>query len=238
MAILTEFGKAFSPKNNSGQHLTNNSSPPASSFVAFKNYITLFELRSAFSCLKDTNSPGPDGFSVSWLKISFELICHPLLAIFNSYCLSIGYFPLIWRIANVLTLKKEKTISILCVLSKLFEQIIHARLKTPSQKANMYWFSDNQHGFCAGKSTETAGSALAGLVEANLKKRIFTTCSFLDIKSAFDSAWHPAILENLRRKNCPSYLITIIASFLYQKKAILSDLQIICDSTISWGPLN
>ena len=52
--------------------------------------------------------------------------------------------------------------------------------------------------------------------------QLFTACAFLDIKSVFDSAWQPAILNGLIEKGCPFYLIKIIELYLYNRKGILS----------------
>jgi hypothetical protein len=50
------------------------------------------------------------------------------------------------------------------------------------------------------------------------------TCAaaFLDIKSAFDSAWHPAIIAALSKRSCPAYLTKIVSSFLSNRKAVFS----------------
>lgn len=45
--------------------------------------------------------------------------------------------------------------------------------------------------------------------------------AFLDIKSAFDCAWHPAILQALAHKSCPPYLICMVHSFLSNRRATL-----------------
>ena len=50
--------------------------------------------------------------------------------------------------------------------------------------------------------------------KTTLKKKKYTACAFIDIKAAFDSAWHPAILQALIKKRCPNYLVKIIKSFL------------------------
>ena len=56
-----------------------------------------------------------------------------------------------------------RPISILNALSKIFEKIILVRLKVLAAEQN--WFSENQHGFCAGKSTETATLSLVSTIE-------------------------------------------------------------------------
>ena len=61
-------------------------------------------------------------------------------------------------------------------------------------------------------------------MENNFKKRLFTSCAFLDIKSAFDSTWPPAILSGLLRKGCQLYLVKLLQSFLLNRRANLSGL--------------
>ena len=45
--------------------------------------------------------------------------------------------------------------------------------------------------------------------------------AFLDIKSAFDSAWRPAIVAALAAKDCPGYLLRIINDFLSERTATI-----------------
>ncbi len=194
--------------------------------------ITSAEVRSAIDSLKANQSPGTDGCSADWLKLCSPYISQHISGLFNA-CLASSYFPSDWRIAKVLILRKinkphyddpgcYRPISILCALSKTFERILHSRLKSASDSLPGSWFNNNQHGFRVGRSTDSAGSTLVGLIEKNLNKKLSTCCAFLDIKGAFDSAWHPAILRGLLNKGCPLYLVKIIRSFLDSRKAELS----------------
>nr|CAH0100217.1 unnamed protein product [Daphnia galeata] len=49
-----------------------------------------------------------------------------------------------------------------------------------------------------------------------------TACAFLDIKSAFDAACHPAIISALAVRNCTRYLVQLVFDFLSDRTAILS----------------
>jgi hypothetical protein len=55
-----------------------------------------------------------------------------------------------------------------------------------------------------------------------LVKHFSAAAAFLDIKSAFDSAWNPAIIAALHKRSCPQYLLKIVSSFLADRCAILS----------------
>ena len=98
-------------------------------------------------------------------------------------------------------------------MSKVFERILHSKLKALSESASGLWFNDSQHDFLVGWSIESARSTLESIIEDN-KKKLFDFCAFLDIKGAFDAAWQPAILHGLQCKGCPLYLVKILISFL------------------------
>jgi hypothetical protein len=51
---------------------------------------------------------------------------------------------------------------------------------------------------------------------------VTTCCVFLDIKSAFDAAWHPAILNFLINKNDPAFPVKLLANFLSSRSCMLS----------------
>ena len=69
--------------------------------------------------------------------------------------------------ASYKDVKSFRPISVLNILGKMFEKIIHDRLTWIAEKQN--WFGDNQHGFSEGRSTETAMHTLANIVEENFK---------------------------------------------------------------------
>ena len=195
------------------------------------NVITMHELSEAVKEMNANSSPGEDGLTAELLQFSFELIKHLLLKIFNR-CLALSYFPKIWKRAMICILKKSgkesyedaksfRPISVLCILGKIYELIIHKRLRWYSQ-ANQ-WISSAQHGFMEGKSTETAAHDLVYNIEASFNKKSFTAVAFLDITSAFDSAWPTSILDSLLKKDCPVYLVKIIKSFLSDRVGLLND---------------
>ena len=118
------------------------------------------------------------------------------------------------------TLSSFRPISLGNSFAKIFEKVILGRLQWHAKRGN--WVSDNQHGFMDGKSTETAVHSLVDFVETNFESKQVTACALIDIKSAFDSAWHPAILAALIRRGCPNYLVRLVSSFLSNRKVTLS----------------
>jgi hypothetical protein len=81
------------------------------------------------------------------------------------------------------------------------------------------WISANQHGFLPWKSTESAGHALTSFIEKTREAKQVTAVTFLDIKSLFDAALHPATLSSLIKKlffvSCPSWILFSVKSNRY-----------------------
>jgi hypothetical protein len=110
------------------------------------------------------------------------------------------------------SLQNFRPISLGSNLAKILEKIILGRLNWHARDCD--WLSEEQHGFLAGKATETATHSLTSFVENGFSIKHFSVAAFLDIKSAFDSAWHPAIIAALSKRSCPQYLLKIVSSFL------------------------
>ncbi|KZR96923.1 Uncharacterized protein APZ42_008471, partial [Daphnia magna] len=192
--------------------------------------VTLWELSSAIKSLNPKAAPGQDGLSMAIIKECFPALKLRLLGILNA-CFSLQYFPNCWKTSKVVIIGKPnksnydclgsfRPISLVNNLAKILEKVILSRLQWHT--CQLKWVSSNQHGFTPGKSTETAGHALVSFIEkANLNKQT-TASAFLDIKSAFDAAWHPAIISSLLKRGCPLYLVRLVSCFLSQRTAILS----------------
>ena len=149
-------------------------SPSSSMNVSFYNRtdfppISDVELADAIASLSHSASPGPDGISAELLCLSSQLISPLLLSTLNDALLC-SYFPTDWRHAKVKVIAKPnkdnytipsnfRPISIVSTLSKVLEKIILARVSWVA-KVNS-WFSDRQHGFREGMSTESATHQLS-----------------------------------------------------------------------------
>jgi hypothetical protein len=189
-----------------------------------------WELERALNSCKPTNSPGHDGIQYWLFKNFLDIVSPILLSIFNA-CLSLQYFPVSWKSALVLVLRKPKKndytrpenyrpISLLCTMGKLLEKIINNRLRWLSEK--FLWFSPSQHGFRQNKSTITALSSFVSDIENGFNTHFSTVSILLDIKGAFDNAWHPAVITSLVTRGCPGYLVKLIDSFLKDRMAHLN----------------
>ena len=232
-----------------------NNGPP----LDYSPPITQVEIRENLKHLKNTSTPGSDGLSTIWLKLSIEQIMPLIELIFNA-CVSFNYFPPSWRSAKVIVLKKPnkdcyetvssfRPISILNSLSKLFERILHTRLKKLA--VDNQWFSHNQHGFREGKSTETAVTDLVNHIECSWKAKKTVACrnhscttlkvGFLQGSILSPFLWN-ILLESLFLLYFSFYLkiiayaddILLCATSVLAHLAV-NNLQLMCNSVVDWG---
>lgn len=192
--------------------------------------VTLRELSTAEESLNPNAALGQDGLSMAIIKEGFPALKLHLLFILNA-CFSLQYFPNCWKASKEFIIGKPKKsnhdclgsfcpISLANNLAKIVEKVILSSLQWHAYQ--LKWVSPNQHGFTAGKSTETAGHTFVSFIEkAHINKQT-TASAFLDIKSAFDVTWHPAIVSSLIKHGCPLYLAHLVSCFLSCRTAILS----------------
>jgi hypothetical protein len=118
-----------------------------------------------------------------------QFIKTPLADICNASFTS-GIFPEILKIAIVKPLHKKgntgefqnyRPISLLPVFSKIVEKLMYNRLMLFITKNNI--LNDTQHGFCEGKSTETAAHAFLENIQNAIEKKINLIGSPPPIKS-------------------------------------------------------
>nr|CAH0112580.1 unnamed protein product [Daphnia galeata] len=183
--------------------------------------VTVDELAAAVDSLNYKAAPGNDGISAAIIKECFPVIKMHLLSLLANVSVSTSF------------LSHGNPLNLINNLAKVIEKIVLSRLQWHSSTDR--WLSPNQHGFMAGRSTESAGHALVSFCEAGISNKCITACAFLDIKSAFDAAWHPAVLAALIRRGCPAYLVKLVASFLSNRLALLAHKGSTASFTINLG---
>ena len=108
------------------------------------------------------------------------------------------------KLAEVVPLYKSKEkyltnnyrpISLLIIISKLFEKEVYKRTYSFLQATNQLY--DSQYGFLEGHSCKNAISELVGEILKNKENNKFTVSLFLDLSKAFDSLKHSTLLNKM-----------------------------------------
>ncbi|CAK1591431.1 unnamed protein product [Parnassius mnemosyne] len=184
---------------------------------------TVEELLWAASSFNPKKAPGNDGLTADICAAAIALDPTLFLAIANK-CLDLAYFPVKWKEAAVVVLRKPgkedythpkayRPIGLLPVLGKIVEKMIIRRVK---------WYivpkiSKNQYGFMPQRSTEDSLYDMIQLIKNKIKDKKLIVLVSLDIEGAFDNAWWPAIRCRLAETGCPKNLRRLIDSYLHDR---------------------
>ena len=148
-------------------------------------------------------SSGTDDVSARMLKATADITTPTLTRLFNM-SIRTGLFPDCWKTARIVPIPKKgcitnprnyRPVSILPVLSKVFERIIytlvskHLKVHSP--------ISPYQFGFLSGKSTTSALLALSNGILQSLDQGVEVVSVFFDLSRAFDSVPHALLLQKL-----------------------------------------
>jgi hypothetical protein len=154
------------------------------------------EVSKIIDALDTNTSTGIDGVSTKAIKCIKTAILQSLTSCINK-CLSEGTFPDSLKIAKVSPIYKSGTktdpgnyrpISVLPIMSKIFERIIYSRLF--EYLNDKKFFCENQYGFRPGSSTLSATVDLVTKVKTNMDRKMIALGIFIDLKKAFDTISH------------------------------------------------
>ena len=150
-----------------------------------------------------SHSKGYDGISTEHLKLINKDLSKCLTLIINQ-SLNSRIFPDKLKIAKVTPICKKgdkqiitnyRSISVLPVISKKFDTVIHEQLSEYCVTNNM--FSPQQYGFRKNSSTELAALKLLDRLLIQLDSRIIPINFYIDMSKAFDSLGHDILLQKL-----------------------------------------
>jgi ribonuclease HI len=171
--------------------------------------------------LNKSGAAGPDKLFPRALTTVIDSIILHLSRIFE-LCIARGYFPSVWKRGKLMvipksdrdpsTLKGLRPLTLLSCLSKLFELILSFEINNHISACGL--FSDNMHGFVNGRSCDSLLYSLTNFVDLEVAKGNVVVLLQFDISKAFDALWHPALLHSMINFNFPSWIITLISSYL------------------------
>ena len=197
------------------------------SHVSLEPHIESYEIIEAIKKTAPKKSPGKDGLpGIVFHKSLYTVL--PYLKILFNKILEIGYYPQCWKTAHIVFLKKPgkeythdaknfRPISLLPIISKIFDRIIQHRLNWFSTACR--WTSRQQYGFQKSVSSEHAALNLSNFIMSGFKQRKETVAIFLDVSSAFNQIWHEGLIYKLIKKGVPPVYTKVLHSYLTNRSA-------------------
>lgn len=184
---------------------------------------TYEEVNKIIRNLRSDCSSGHDNIPVKFLKPVHDYITSPLVHIINS-CITTRSFPDLWKLARVCPIPKVanptvakdfRPVSILPILSKIFERVILNQILT-FVESKVY--NTTQSGFRKGHSTTTLLLKLRDDIVKAMNKNDITIAVMIDYSKAFDTIDHSILVRKLSRLGFGQSIISLIVSYLSNRK--------------------
>ena len=184
---------------------------------------TAAECTQIIKSLKNTKV-SPESLPVFLLKENAEILA-PIIRNIINRCFSSGIFPDLLKIALItpvfkkgdpLNVKNFRPISVLLVLSKIFEKSMYSRLVRFLDSAKI--LNDVQFGFRKGLSTETAILKLTEYLYEILNSKKCSLEVFIDFQKAFDTIDHEILFNKMSLYGIRGKPLGLFRSFLTGRK--------------------
>ena len=183
--------------------------------------ITTGEIEIALDGMKINKAPGQDRIPNIVLKKTWKTLSSIITKLFNKIFKE-GSFPEEWKKAKVIYIKKPekegsvakdyRPITLLNVISKLYEKVIYNRLNWLSEQNK--WIDKDQFGFQKHVSAEHANLKFTNEIFQAFKKRKEVATIFADISGAFPSVWHEGLLYKMIQKKVPREYMEFMRAYL------------------------
>ena len=150
-------------------------------------------------------------------------LSYKLAKLFNR-CLKESYFPDCWKVSSVVPVfknigersmaKNYRLVSLLSVISKVFEKLVNNRIFDHLEKCG--FSSDFQYGFRSSRSTANLLTVVSDRIAWAFDRSVATVA--LNISKAFDRVWHAGLLHKLKSYGIPGQILGVIFSFLSNRR--------------------
>ena len=161
------------------------------------------EVINIIKSLRNDCATGEDMIQAKSLKDSAEIIWQPLVHMINLSFIT-GVFPRWLKSAQIKPIYKAgskddinnyRPISLLSIISKIYEKLVKIRLTTHLENNNL--LSPNQYGFRQGRGTNEAINTVNEYIAKNIDSGRKAMAIFLDLSKAFDTVSHIILLKKL-----------------------------------------
>ena len=186
--------------------------------------ITPKMVKKVITKLDSSKASGPDCIPAVVLKNCEPELSYILAKLFNK-CQNC--FPDCWKATLVVpvfknvgerpTAKNYCPVSLLSVVSKVFEKLVNNRIVDHLEKCGL--FPDLQYGFRSSGSTADLLTVVSDRIARAFNRSGATRVVALDISKAFDRVWHHAgLLHKLKSYGISGHIFGLISSFLSNRR--------------------
>ena len=186
--------------------------------------VTADDVKKIICRLKSKKSCGVDTLSNTMIKETHESFVDPLTFIINK-SLSDAEYPENYKLAIVKPLYKSKDkheiknyrpISLLPVLSKVLEKVVHRQIMSFLHKYDLLY--EGQYGFRNKRGTNDALTDIVGNIIENFEKGLITIAVMLDTSKAFDCINHRIFLKRIEQYGMRGHTLKWFESYLSHRK--------------------
>ena len=173
--------------------------------------------------LDNSKAVGPDLVHNKILTSSANVICEPLVLLFNR-SLTEGKFPVTWKCAHVTPIFKKgekhkcdnyRPISLLSCVGKLLERCVYNHVLEFLQAHSL--LTAAQSGFLPKDSTVFQLLSIYDDLCKSLDTRTTTQIIFFDISKAFDKVWHQGLIHKLSATGIRGQLLNWFCDYLHNR---------------------
>ena len=157
---------------------------------------------------------GPNCIPVMVLKNCEPELSYILAELFSKKVSSV--VPVFKNVGERSTAKNYHPISLLSVVSKVFEKLVNNRIVDHLEKCGL--FSDFQYGFRSSRSTVYLLFVVSDRIARAFNRSGATRAVALDISKAFDRVWHAGLLHKLKSYEISGQIFSLISSFLSNRR--------------------
>ena len=168
---------------------------------------------------------GPDCIPVVVLENCEPELSYILAELFNK-CPKESCFLDCWKVSSVVlvfknawersTAKNYCPVSLLSVVSKVFEKLVNNRIVNHLEKCGL--FSDFQYGFRSSQLTADLLRVVSDRIARAFNRSGATRAVALDISKAFDSVWHVGLLQKLKGYGISGQIFGLTSFFLSNRQ--------------------
>ena len=189
--------------------------------------VSIVEVSKILKSLERKKATGIDNLPASLLKDGANTIAVPLAYLIN-LSIQTGMIPNEWKIARIIPLYKSgskssfdnyRPISILPVISKIIEKIIHKQFMDFLEENKLLY--KNQFGFRSKMSTEQAAILFIDEIRSNVDKGNLVGSTFIDLSKAFDTISHSQLIAKLPMYGVHDRELCWFIDYLFHRQAVV-----------------